>query len=76
MKRLNDLKINEMAIIKKIDASEDIRKRLFDIGFVKGVKIKPVFVSLGNDMVAYNIKGTVMAVRKTDTEDIFVEEAI
>ena len=73
MKRLNELDLNEEAIIKKVEAKENIKKRLLDIGMVKGVKIKPALISPGKDMVAYYIKGSLIAIRKSDTENIMVE---
>ena len=72
MINLNELKINEEAIIAKVKAKENIKKRLLDIGLVKGAKIKKVLISSGKDMVAYEIKGAVIAIRKEDTKDIMV----
>lgn len=69
---LNELKINEEATVTKVSAKESIRKRLLDIGLVKGTKIKKVLVSSGNNMVAYSIKGAIIAIRKEDTKDIMV----
>ena len=73
MKRLNELFINEEGVIKKVVAPSNIKNRLIDIGFVKGTKIKKVLVSPGRDMVAYDIKGALIAIRKDDTNDILVE---
>jgi len=74
MKRLNELDLNEEAIIKKVKAKENIKKRLLDIGIVRGSKIKKTLISPGKDMIAYLIKGTIVAIRKEDTKDIIVEE--
>ena len=49
---LNDLKIGDEATIVKVSAKENIKKRLLDIGLVKGSKIKVVLISPGKDMVA------------------------
>ena len=69
---LNELKIGDEATVTKVSAKESIRKRLLDIGLVKGTKIKKVLVSSGNNMVAYSIKGAIIAIRKEDTKDIMV----
>ena len=74
MMMLNELQINHSAIVKKVGAKSNIKKRLLDIGLVKGTKIIPILISPGKDMVAYFIKGAVIAIRKDDTEDIIVEE--
>ena len=67
---LNELKVNEEAIISFVLADENIKKRLLDVGFVKGSKVKKV-LEKGN-IVAYEIKGAIMAIRKDDTKNIMV----
>lgn len=69
--KLNDLKINEEGVIISVKAPLNIKRRLMDIGFIKGVSIMPILNS--SSMRAYNIKGTVIGVRKEDTADIEVE---
>ncbi len=69
---LNDLSIGQRAKIIKVDANKDIKRRLLDMGFVKGTIVEKVLVS--SSMVAYYIKGTVIALRKSDTKNIMVEE--
>ena len=68
--KLNDLKIGEEGIIKKINAKEGIKKRLLDIGFIKGIVVKPILRN--KSMTVYKIKGTVMGIRHEDTENIEV----
>lgn len=74
MKSLNDLKLGEVGRVIKNEANQNIRRRLLDIGLVKGSIIKPVLISPGKDMVAYQIKGAIIAIRKDDTKKIMVEE--
>lgn len=68
--KLNDLKLNDEGVISNVWANDNIKKRLMDIGFVRGVKIKPVLIS--KTIRAYNIKNTIISVRNKDTEDIEV----
>lgn len=68
---LNKLGLNKNGIISFVSASSDIKRRLMDIGFNKGVKIKPILE--GSSMRAYSIKGSVIAVRKEDTSKIEVD---
>lgn len=68
---LNDLNLYEKGRITFVDASFDIKRRLMDIGFNKGVYIKPILD--GKSMRAYSIKGSVIAIRKEDTSKIEVE---
>ena len=69
--KLNELNINETAKITYVEAPPDIKRRLMDIGFNKGVKTKPILN--GKSMRAYNIKGTLIALRKEDTSKIEVD---
>ena len=73
MQKLNNLKINDEAIIHDVKASPNIKKRFLDIGLVKGTKIKVILISPLKDMTAYLIKGAVIAIRKEDTKDITVK---
>jgi DtxR family transcriptional regulator, Mn-dependent transcriptional regulator len=50
------------------------RRRLMDFGIVPGTKISAEFSSLGNDPVAYKIRGAVVALRKNHTDHIFIKE--
>ncbi len=69
--KLNDLKIGEEGLIKKVITKKNIKKRLMDIGFIKGVRVKPILMN--RSMTVYKIKGTVIGIRKDDTLDIEVE---
>ena len=72
--RLNDLALNEKGMITSLKAKKNIKKRLMDIGLVNGSIIEPILFSPGKDMVAYYIKGAVIAIRKDDTLDIEVRK--
>ena len=67
--RLNDLKVGQKC--KIISINSDIKQRLLDLGLIKGSIINKVLDNKG--MNAYNIKGTVIAIRKEDTKDIEVK---
>ncbi len=70
MKYLNDLKINENGYIKKICTNESLRKRLLDLGFIENTLIKPVFSNPSNDSRAYEIRGSLIAIRNSDAKEI------
>ncbi len=69
---LNDLDIGMHAIIDEPAANSNIKGRLMDIGFVSGTMITPLLKNAGENMVAYQIKGTIVALRKDDTSKIKV----
>ncbi len=72
MQKLNDLNLLDKAIVEKVEANKNIKKRFLDIGLIKGTKIKVVLISPLKDMKAYLIKGAVIAIRNEDTKDILV----
>lgn len=74
MKNLNELKINEEGTIISVNTNSNIKRRLMDIGFVKGEKVKLILKNFGDNMRAYKIKNTVMALRVSDTQNILIEK--
>ncbi len=70
MMNLSELKLNTKATILDINCKENIKRRLLDLGMVKGTKIKPVFISPSGDPKAFEVRGTLIAIREEDTEKI------
>lgn len=69
---LNELKLNECGTIKEVKCEGSIKRRLLDLGLVKGTKINPVLVSPSKDPRAFEIRGSLIAIRKEDAENIIV----
>lgn len=74
MENLNGLKINEEAVIVSVNTDKDIKRRLMDIGFVKGEKVKLILKNFGDNMRAYKIKNTIMALRVKDSKNILIKK--
>lgn len=74
MKSLNDLKINEEATITKVK-NNNLKRRLMDIGFVSGAKVKLILKNIGDNMRAYKIKNTIIALRVNDAKNIIIKES-
>jgi ferrous iron transport protein A len=70
---LNELKINETGYIKDLNCPDSIKRRLLDLGLIKGTKITPLFVSPSGDPTAFEIRGSVIAIRVEDTMLIDLE---
>lgn len=70
--KLSDLDIGQNAVITKVLASEEMHRRFLDIGMVEKTKIKCVLKANGQDPLAFLIRGTVVAIRKSDCEKIEV----
>ena len=76
LKTLNDLKVNNIGIIEKIECDEEIKRRLLDLGLIKGTKIIPVLTSPSKDPRAFEIRGSLIAIRKEDAENIKIKRSI
>lgn len=49
------------------------RERLLELGFTKDTVVTPLHVSPSGDPVAYCVRGAVMALRKEDADNIFIQ---
>ncbi|PQJ77214.1 metal-dependent transcriptional regulator [Polaribacter glomeratus] len=76
--RLSNLKINETATIIGIskESRGENRRRLLDLGFVKGAEVRINLVNPLNDPTAFLIKGTSIALRKDQSEKILITKNI
>ena len=50
---LNDLPLNTECYIENLFAKDNLKRRMLDLGLIKGTKIKPVFISPSGDPTAY-----------------------
>ena len=72
---LDELKLNEKAIIKKVECQGNIKRRLLDLGFIKGTEITPILISPSKDPRAFYIRGSTIALRKEDAKNVLVKSA-
>jgi len=70
---LSDLKLGDKAKIIKVDCSENIKRRLLDIGLIKDTTIECILKSSFGNTYAYLIRGAIIALRKEDINRIKVE---
>lgn len=68
---LSNLEIGKTGIIKEINC-ENIKRRLYDLGFIPDTSITPIFTSIFNDPCAYMIRNITIALRKSDADKILV----
>ena len=69
-KTVNMLKMEEIGIINRIIGEETIKRRLLDLGLIEGTKIKPVLISPSGDPRAFEFRGSLIAIRKEDCENL------
>lgn len=67
---LNTLPMDTYGIIDNIHCTGNIKRRLLDLGMIKGTKIKPVLRSPSGDPTAYEVRGSIIAIRKEDSDKI------
>jgi len=66
MKSASELTNGENAVIVGIDSKHPSAKRLIELGFTPGQEIQLVGKSFFNDPLAFSVRGTVIAVRKSE----------
>lgn len=69
---LSELPLNKNGRIKEINCEEGIKRRLLDLGLVKGTNIVPVLVSPSKDPRAFLVRGSIIAIREEDAKYINV----
>ena len=67
---INTLAIGETGTVSKIIGEETIKRRLLDLGLIEGTDIKPVLVSPSGDPRAFEFRGSLIAIREEDAENI------
>ena len=70
---LSQLPLNKYGTIQELKCDGNIRRRLLDMGLVKGTKITPVLVSPSKDPRAFFVRGSIIAIRKEDAEKVDIE---
>ena len=60
-------------IIYEVKLRGAIRRRLYDLGLIKGTKVSCVIKSPKGNPIAYNIRGAIIALRNSDTDKILIK---
>lgn len=75
MLTLNKVNEGEIVEVSKLLSNGSMRRRLQDIGLVKGTKVTCIQRSPFGDPTAYLIRGAVIAIRAEDSSNILVKYA-
>jgi len=70
---LNQLKINESAIITAINCDDILKDRLYSFGIIRGVKVEIVELTLTKSTIEIKINQSKMALRLVEASKIEVE---
>ena len=71
---LNKLNIDSYAKVVDLNCNGIERRRFSDLGIIKGTKLRPIFRSPLGDPTAYEIRKSIIVLRKEDAEKIIVLE--
>lgn len=69
---LDKLDIDKSATISTLHCNGDLRRRLLDLGLVNGTDIKAILKSPMGNPIAYEVRGTTIALRKEDSKLITI----
>lgn len=69
---LDNLPLNKKGLIKEINCNGNIKRRLLDLGLISNTPIVPVFKSVSGDPTAFEIRNTIIAIRKEEASLINV----
>ena len=69
---LNTLCPGEIAVVKSLNSSGALRRRLLDMGIVEGTRVECLGMSPGGDPRAFLVRGAVLAIRDQDCRDIVI----
>ena len=73
---LNDIAPGEHAVIRSLQSTGSMRRRLLDIGLIENTNVECLGRSPGGDPSAYFIRGAVIAIRSEDCANILIHAAI
>lgn len=70
---LDSLQLNKTGIIENINCKDNIKRRLLDLGLIKGTHITPILISPSSDPRAFEVRNSVIAIRKEDAKLIDIK---
>ncbi len=73
MLSLENTKVGQKVRVKKVISNSSIKRRLLDIGLTPGTIIERVLENFSGNLVAYMIRGALIAIRNEDASEIIVE---
>ena len=64
---LDKLELNKTGYIENLNCNDSVKRRLLDLGLINGTAITPIFVSPSGDPTAFEVRGSIIAIRVEDT---------
>ena len=73
--KLNELKIGQSGIIKKILAKEPLKSKLLSMGFSRGEMVKVLKHTLAKNTFDVDVNGINIALRNEEAKEIEIERS-
>ena len=74
MKTLQDVAVGKSAVVKKLHGEGAVKRRIMDMGLVKGVKVAVRRVAPAGDPLELSLRGYDLSLRKAEAALVEVEE--
>lgn len=72
---LSSLQEGDTGTIISVDNCGDLKRRLMDLGFIEGTRVRCLQSSPAGNPVAYMVRGAVIALRRDDSARIIIGTA-
>ena len=69
-KELCALRPGKAARVARLESAPGMRRRVLDLGFTEGTKVRCLFDAPGGDPTAYWVRGAIIALRREDAARI------
>lgn len=70
---LNFLPLGKKGKVKALNSNGLIRRRMLDLGLISDTEVEALQQSPSGDPIAYNIRGSVIALRSEEASKILIE---
>jgi ferrous iron transport protein A len=70
---MKDLTAGQQGQVREVKAGGHLRRRLLELGLIPGTFIERLMVSPAGDPACYRIRGAMIALRRSDADQVIVE---
>ncbi|MBQ7556066.1 ferrous iron transport protein A [bacterium] len=74
MKTLSDIPVGKTVKVKKLLGEGPLKRRIMDMGILKGVEVTVLKVAPAGDPIELNLRGYDLSIRKSEAATIEIEE--
>lgn len=73
-KTVDNLNIGESGVINNIQAPKEIKRRLMDMGFTRGIKVNVIKKAPMGDPIEVSIRGYNLCIRKEQASNLEIRD--